>query len=75
MFDQHDWKYWDSILPVEKKGQGKYAHLIVTRSGEVIGLKPGYNRDGTKKDGGMPSEALIIDDLDPEEIDKARKAN
>ncbi len=47
-FDKHDWKYWDSVLPIDKKSHGKYAHLIVSRNGDVIGVKPGYNEDGSK---------------------------
>ena len=38
------------MLPPEKEGDGKYAHLILNRNGDFLGVKPGFNRDGTKID-------------------------
>ena len=47
-YDAHDGKYWDSVLPPEREGDGKYAHLILDRDGTVLGVKPGFNEDGTR---------------------------
>ena len=47
-FEEYDWKYWDSVLPEENKGDGKFKHLIVSRNGKVIGVKPGFRRDGSR---------------------------
>lgn len=32
-YDKHDAKYWDSILPPEEPGDGKYAHLKLNIDG------------------------------------------
>ncbi len=69
-FDKHDWKYWDSVLPIDKKSHGKYAHLIVSRNGDVIGVKPGYNEDGSKiskvgkRDNNITKEAAVSNAID-----------
>ena len=54
-FDQHDAKYWDSILPPEKEGDGKYAHMVLNRNGDFIRYKDGYDANGKKK-----SEAQML---------------
>ena len=35
-YDKHDALYWDSVLPKESPGDGKYAHLNLNINGEII---------------------------------------
>ena len=59
-FDENDWKYWDSVLPKESPLDGKYAHLIVSRSGKVVGVKPGFRFDGSKLEDGESEDLSYI---------------
>ena len=47
------------MLPPEKEGDGKYAHLILNRNGDVLGVKPGFNEDGTRIDDTSRTQALV----------------
>ena len=67
-FDKHDFKYWDSILPPQKPGDGAYAHLILNRNGDILGVKPGFNEDGTK----IGSEADIRNKAKIEEEERKK---
>jgi len=36
------------VLPAVDEEDGKYAHLIVSRAGKVIGVKSGFRYDGSR---------------------------
>ena len=48
LFMKRDYKYWDSILPPQRKGDGRYAHLYFDAEMNVIGIKEGFNVYGQR---------------------------
>ena len=55
-------------MPPEKPGDGKYAHLILNRNGDFLGVKPGFNRDGTKIADNPPPQ-ILLNGIDIENVD------
>ena len=47
-------------MPKESPVDGKYAHLIVSRSGKVIGVKPGFKFDGSKLEEGESEDLSYL---------------
>ena len=69
-FEEYDWKYWDSVLPEQKNGDGKFKHLVVSKNGKVIGVKPGYRRDGTR----LPNGVTESEESAPDKMKNSRSS-